>query len=76
MFGVLRHFPPTIFQLSAQLAASKQSSVHIPLPPKEGVAAEGGEESSKTVEELWEIIRFVSLIFSVGYSCVYLAVLS
>ncbi|XP_020609857.1 nucleoprotein TPR-like isoform X1 [Orbicella faveolata] len=46
-------------KLSAQLAASKQSSVNIPLPPKEGVASEGGEESTKTVEELWEIIRFV-----------------
>ncbi|KAJ7387616.1 hypothetical protein OS493_000951 [Desmophyllum pertusum] len=46
-------------KLSAQLAASKRSPVQISLPQKEGVAAEGGEESKKTVDELWEIIRFV-----------------
>ena len=46
-----------IFQLSAQLAASKESSIRITPPPTEGVAAEGGTEANKTVEELWEIIR-------------------
>lgn len=46
-----------IFQLSAQLAVSKESSLNITLPPKEGVSAEGGSEDNKTVEELWEIIR-------------------
>lgn len=46
-----------IFQLSAQLAVSKESSLNISLPPKEGVSAEGGSEDNKTVEELWEIIR-------------------
>lgn len=45
------------FQLSAQLAVSKESSLNISLPPKEGVSAEGGSEDNKTVEELWEIIR-------------------
>ena len=46
-----------IFQLSAQLAVSKESSLNISLPPKEGVSAEGGSGDNKTVEELWEIIR-------------------
>ncbi|CAH3021550.1 unnamed protein product [Porites evermanni] len=46
-------------KLSAQLAVSKESSLNISLPPKEGVSAEGGSEDNKTVEELWEIIRFV-----------------
>ena len=46
-----------IFQLSAQLAVSKESSLNISLPPKEGVSAKGGLEDNKTVEELWEIIR-------------------
>lgn len=44
-------------QLSAQLAASKESSVKFPPSPREGVAAEGGPEENKTVDELWEIIR-------------------
>lgn len=46
-----------IFQLSAQLAVSKESSLNISLPAKEGVSAEGSSEGNKTVEELWEIIR-------------------
>lgn len=50
-----------IFQLSAQLAASKESSLKFTPPPKEGVAAEGGAEDTKTVDELWEIIRYLQL---------------
>ena len=46
-------------QLSAQLAASKESSIKITPPPKEGGEAEGGPEGNKTVDELWEIIRYV-----------------
>ena len=48
-----------IFQLSAQLAASKEFADKVTLLPKEGVAAEGGAGDNKTVEELWEIIRLL-----------------
>ena len=34
-------------------------ALNIPVTPQEGVAADGGEETNKSIEELWEIIRFV-----------------
>ncbi|CAH3109789.1 unnamed protein product [Pocillopora meandrina] len=46
-------------KLSSQLAGSKQMALNIPVTPQEGVAADGGEETNKSIEELWEIIRFV-----------------
>ena len=34
-------------------------ALNIPVTLQEGVALEGGEEANKSIEELWEIIRFV-----------------
>lgn len=37
-------------------------ALNIPVTLQEGVALEGGEEANKSIEELWEIIRFVYIL--------------
>lgn len=46
-------------QMSAQLASSKELTGSLAPPPTEGAATDGAPAGNKTIDELWEIIRYV-----------------
>ncbi|XP_074635323.1 nucleoprotein TPR-like isoform X3 [Acropora palmata] len=46
-------------KMSAQLASSKELTGSLAPPPTEGAATDGAPAGNKTIDELWEIIRFV-----------------
>ena len=45
--------------MSAQLASSKELTGSLAPPPTEGAATDGAPAGNKTIDELWEIIRYV-----------------
>ena len=45
--------------MSAQLASSKELTGSLTPPPKDGAATDGEPAGNKTIDELWEIIRYV-----------------